>query len=85
MKKVAFFDWDKTVRFGGYVLFDFIKILVQKGIFDESIESEIDGIMKEHSEGRMEYTTFAGRAIQIYRKIYSGGTSRNTYSSIRRI
>ncbi len=70
MKLFALFDWDKTVRSGGYVMFDFIKLLVQKGIVDKNIENEIDEILKQHSEGNITYTDFAKKAIQIYRKIY---------------
>lgn len=70
MKLFALFDWDKTVRFGGYVMFDFIKLLVQKGIVDENIENEIEEILNEHSAGNITYTDFAKKAIEIYRKIY---------------
>lgn len=70
MKKVALFDWDKTVRKGGYVLFDFMDILVKDNTIDRSIVGEIDSILKQHAEGSLTYTEFAKEAIQIYRKPY---------------
>lgn len=70
MKLFALFDWDKTVRSGGYVLFDLITILVEKGIMNENIENEMNKIKEEHKEGKISYEEFAQKAVQIYRKIY---------------
>ncbi len=70
MNYVALFDWDKTVRSGGYVLFDFIDILIKNNIIDKSIKDEFDKILKEHSEEKITYTEFAEKVIQIYRETY---------------
>lgn len=70
MKLFALFDWDKTVRSGGYVLFDLITILVEKGIMNGNIENEMNKIKEEHKEGKISYEEFAQKAVQIYRKIY---------------
>lgn len=72
MKDVAFFDWDKTIRKGGYVIFDFIKVLVEKNIIDKNIEVEIANILKEHSGGKLSYNDFAERAVRIYGKYING-------------
>ena len=67
MKLFALFDWDKTIRHGGYVMFDFIRVLVEKGIIDENVERDIGAILKNHSEGYLTYTEMAEKAIQICR------------------
>ncbi len=75
MKLFALFDWDKTVRSGGYVLFDLIELLVEKGIMDENIENEMKEIKEQHREGKISYEDFAIRAVQIYREIYKWTTN----------
>ena len=70
MKNVAIFDWDKTIRKNGYVIFDFIGVLVKENIIDKSILNEIEIILKEYTEGKTTDTEMRKKAVQTYRKIY---------------
>lgn len=68
---VALFDFD----FGGYVILDFIRLLIEKKVMDEKFEKEIQHVLNQYSEKEMTYTEFANKIVQIYRKRYLWGTN----------
>lgn len=70
MELFALFDWDKTIRSKSYVMIDFIKILVEKGIVNKNIQEEMNEVSRQHLQGTITYTEMAEKSIQIYRKIY---------------
>jgi len=82
MKHIALFDWDKTIRKDGYVIYDFIEILAKNNIIDKNIKNEMDMILSEHSEGKDTYTEFAKRVIKTYGKYISEVRTEDLKSSL---
>lgn len=70
MELFALFDWDKTIRSKSYVMFDFIEVLIEKGIVNKNIQEEMNEVSRQNSQGTITYTEMAEKSIQIYRKIY---------------
>lgn len=70
MELFALFDWDKTIRSKSYVMFDFIEVLIEKGIVNKNIQEEMNEVSRQNSQGTITYIEMTEKAIQIYRKIY---------------
>lgn len=69
MRKVALFDFDKTIR-NGYIIFDMIDMLVEHGVLPNRIKDELGTIKQNYSNKKITYHGFAEETVKTYRKIY---------------